>query len=669
MRIRSYLAILVLSCLLGAYMLEQVLNYHFEHVQASASKHTKSLLWAKDLERIDNSASQYLVTTDLVVASGNTYLIFGAKNMGDYLTAELAKLQSQSPFVSINNKIENAIININEINGYLDIIGRTPEDDLPMQLRDLLAVYDPASLALFQNLEFISKEVTASIQKDAKYLEQEKALMEQVGWIARIIFLLLIIALWWWANRKICKPLNGLIASSHKALKGSDFQSTNNAPSEIIELSNDFKLLTQTLFHQASHDPLTELHNRRVFERNLSDIIDDQKHSYFLCFIDLDYFKTINDTCGHAAGDEILVSVARILKENVRPQDTVARLGGDEFAILLKDYSVSSALLVANSIKDSIRDLTYHWEDETFQLSASIGLAPKLSESTTTNLLNSADIACSLSKNAGRNTVHLYDASNQSSAEKQQEMLSVHQINNAINNDLFILYKQDIVPLQQQKSGKHFEILLRMLDSNDNIVSPANFFPIAERYKLSSKIDRWVLNAVCEHFEKHINQVDNMDTVSINLSGHSLTDNDLEKFIIDKIKHSRLPPAKICFEITETAAITNTKRARDFIHNINNLGCKFALDDFGSGHSSYAHIKEFPTNKIKIDGTFIANMMGNPLDYTAVKSICEIAKTAGQEVIAEFVEEADVVEALTKLGVDYAQGYYFSKPEPLAPTS
>jgi diguanylate cyclase (GGDEF)-like protein len=646
-------------------MLEQVLNYHFEHVQSSADKQTKSLLWEKDLERIENSVSQFLVSTDLVVASGNTYLILGAKNMGYYLTTELSKVKQENPFPKLNTKIKTSVININKINGYLDTVGNTPADELAMRLRELLTEYDPVSLAVYQDIQFILQETKKLIKQDGLYLQEEKIFMSSVGWAARGIFLLLVIALWWWANRKICKPLNGLIYSSHKALEGNDFKATDNAPTEIIELSNDFKLLTQSLSHQASHDPLTELHNRRSFERNLNNIINDQENIYFLCFIDLDYFKTINDTCGHAAGDEILVSVARILKNNVREFDTVARLGGDEFAILLKKCPVNRALKVANNIKENIRDLTYHWEGETFQLSASIGVAPKIAGSTATNLLNSADIACSLAKNAGRNTVHLFDISNENSAEKRQDMLSVHQINNAINNDLFILYRQNIVPLQKQKMGKHFEILLRMIDNHGNIVSPVSFFPIAERYQLSSKIDRWVLNAVYEYFDLHNDQIDTIDTVSINLSGHSLTDNDLEKFIIDKISESKLPPEKVCFEITETAAITNTKRARLFMNNIKSLGCKFALDDFGSGHSSYAYIKEFPTDKIKIDGTFIMNMMDNPLDYTAVKSICEIAKASGQEVIAEFVEEPNVIEALTKLGVDHAQGYYFSKPEPL----
>lgn len=665
MRIRNYLAILVLACLLGAHILEQILGYHFNHVQQLIEKNTKSLLWAKDLVRIENSMSQFLVSTDLVVASGNTYLIHGTKNMGHHLTIEISKMEIDNPFKSINTEIKRLTININKIIGYLDIIGNIPEDQLTARLRDLLSEYDPTSLALFQDIQFALEETNKLIEEDSIFLKKEKYLMKKTVWIARGIFLLLIFFLWLWANRKICRPLNGLINSSHQALAGNEFKAAKNAPTEIIELSNDFKTLTQTLFHQASHDPLTELQNRRAFERNLNKIINDKKNNYFLCFIDLDYFKTINDTCGHAAGDELLVSLSRILKNNVRAYDIVARLGGDEFAILIKNCRVGKALKIANTIRENINDLSYHWEGETFQLSASIGIAPKTTESTTTDLLNSADIACSLAKSSGRNIVHLFDINNENSFKKRQDMLSVHQINNAINNNLFVLYKQNIVPLQQQKVGQHFEILLRMLDSNNKIVNPASFLPIAERYQLSSKIDHWVINATYDYFVENNDQIKNIDTISINLSGHSLTDNELEKFIINKLTDSKLPPENICFEITETAAITNTKRACLFMNNLKALGCKFALDDFGSGHSSYAYIKALPIDKIKIDGTFIVNMLNNPIDYTTVKSICEIAKAAHQEIIAEFVEEENIIHALTELGVDYAQGYYFHKPEPL----
>lgn len=665
MRIKSYLALLVFACLLGAYTLEQVLVYYFNHVQTLAEKHNESRLWAKDLERIEISTSQFLISSDLVIGSGNSYLIFGAKNMGNYLTTELSNLYTQNHFQNLNNKIKRSILNINSINNILNIIGNISPNKLEQNLSRLLIEYDPISLALSQDIQFLTKETNSIIEQETLYLNDEKRFMTKVGWIARGTLFLLIIVIWWWANRKICRPLYELIYSSQRALAGNDFKATHNAPAEIIELSNDFKHLTQTLSHQASHDPLTGLQNRRAFERNLTAVIADEEISHFLCFIDLDYFKTINDTCGHAAGDKILVSVARILKESIRYNDIVARLGGDEFAILIKDCPVGKAIQIANTIRDNIHKLSYFWEGETFQLSASIGIAPKMVRSTTTDLLHSADVACGFAKSAGRNTVRLFDISYDDSAEKRQDTLSVHQINNAISNNLFILYKQDIVHLQQQSSGKYFEILLRMKNAHGDIVSPASFIPTAERYHLTSKIDCWVVNAVCEYFIMHKSQLADIDKISINLSGHSLADKELEKFIIEKLASGQLPAEKIYFEIKETEAIINGNRTRLFMDKIKALGCKFALDDFGSGHSSYENTKEFPTDKIKIDGSLVCNMMENPLDFSTVKSICEISKAENQEVVAKYVEDKKVMQALTKLGVDYGQGYYFSKPEPL----
>ena len=668
MRIRSYLAILVLACLLGAYMLEQVLGYRFNHVQILASKHTQSLLRAKDFERIENSTSQFLVSTDLVIASGNTYLIFGAKNMGNYISTELSKIQGVNLSAELNAEIQKTIINIKKINKQLDTIGSTPEKELIIHLRQLLPNYDSISLSLVKSIQFMMSETKNTILQDTIALQKEKSFVVIAAWVSRGFFFLFIIAVWWWANRKICNPLNGLIVSSHKALAGDDFQKVDNAPIEITALSNDFKLLTQTLSHQASHDPLTELYNRRAFERHLNEVMGNSEvndQNWFLCFIDLDYFKTINDTCGHAVGDQVLVRVAHILKQNVRNYDTVARLGGDEFAILINRCTEQKALEIANKIKQAINLLTYHWEGENFNLSASIGVAPKACENTVTELLNSADMACALAKNSGRNAVYLFDGNQQMCSDTKQQLISVHHLNNALNNNLFVLYKQDIVPLQHQKIGKSFEILLRMLGNDGQMISPAYFLPVAERYLLTSKIDRWVINAVCEHYESYGDQLESIETIAINLSGYSLTDNELETFIIEKLTNCVIPADKICFEITETAAIKNIKRAQLFMENIKALGCQFALDDFGSGHSSYAYIKQLPTDKIKIDGAIVANMMSNPIDFTAVKSICEIGKAAKQDIIAEFVEDFSLVEALTKLGVDYAQGYYFAKPEPL----
>jgi len=549
MRIKSYLAMLVFACLLGAYALEQVLSHYFNHVQTLADKHSESRLWAKDLERIEISTSQFLVSSDLVIGSGNSYLIFGTKNIGNYLTTELSNLYTQNHFQDLNHKIENSILNINRIKTILNKVGKTSPNKLEQTLSDLLSKYDPVSLALSQDIQFLTEKTNNIIEEETLFLEKEKRFMAKVGWFARGTFFLIIVVLWWWANRRICKPLNELISSSRRTLAGDDFKATYDAPTEIIELSNDFKQLTLSLFHQASHDPLTGLQNRRAFERSLTDVIADEDIHHFLCFIDLDYFKTINDTCGHSAGDEVLISVARILKESVRYKDIVARLGGDEFAILIKECPIGKAIEIANNIKNNIHELSYSSEERTYQLSASIGLAPKMLGSTTTDLLHSADVACGFAKSAGRNTVRLFDISHDDSAEKRHDILSVHQINNAISNNLFILYKQDIVALQQEDSGKHFEILLRMKNSHGKIVKPASFLPTAERYHLTSKIDCWVINAVSEHFLEHKSQLVGIDKITINLSEHSLTDNKLEKFIIEKLSNGHLPSEKYALRL------------------------------------------------------------------------------------------------------------------------
>ncbi|MEP0356182.1 EAL domain-containing protein [Paraglaciecola sp.] len=665
MRIRSYLALLVFACLLGAYTMEQVLAYRFTSVQILAEKHNESLLWAKDLQRIENTASQYLISSDLVIGSGNTYLIFGAKNIGDSLANELAIIEASNQFPSLKPKIQEAQSSVSNINKILDTIADIPSNKLEQSLSKLLIEYDPVSLKLSRNIQILSKETSTFIQQESLFLSEQKQGMKQISWITRLVFFLLIIILWWWANYRICKPLNGLVKSSNGVLSGHRFDAPDKAPKEIIELSNDFKHLTENLFHQASHDPLTELKNRRAFEFNLNRIIEDREYCYFLCFVDLDYFKTINDTCGHAAGDDILIKVASILNNSVSQKDIAARLGGDEFAILIKDSSINNALETAHKIREGIHSLTYHHDGDTLHLSASIGIAQKQNNTTTTELLHSADVACSLAKSEGRNTVHVYDKSDEKGTIEQIDILPIHQVNNALDNNHFVLYKQDIIALQSDSTGQYFEILLRMKSTDGKIISPAKFFPTIERYRLSSRVDIWVINAVFQHFFTHQEHLQNVYKVSINISGHSMNDGELERFLVDKIENGHIPPEKLNFEITETVAITNMKHARSFIDKVNSLGCSFALNDFGSGHSSFTNLKELPTQTLKINGSIISNMMDNSLDYIAVKSICDLAKAANQDVIAKYVEDEATKDALQQLGVNYAQGYYFSKPTEL----
>lgn len=665
MRIRSYLALLVLSCLIGAYTLEQVLGQYFIYVQEMVEKHNKNQLWAKDLERIEASTSQFLVSSDLVVGSGNTYLIFGAQNMGDYLTTELSVLKVENSFADLNQSIDSAIAQTNKIKAILDVVGNIPAKKLKLTLGDLLAQYDPVSLLLSQNIMFLVKATNSKVVQEALHIQHEKRIIANVAWLARAIFFILIIALWWWANKKICSPLNELIYSSHRALAGEGFRATTKAPAEIIELSNDFKHITEILFHQASHDPLTELQNRRAFERCLNEIMPDNSVNYFLCFIDLDYFKTINDTCGHAAGDDILTQVARALKENIRYKDTVCRLGGDEFAVLIADCSTEKALEITNTFKKEIQNITYYRDNESFKLSASIGIAPKMENYTISDFLHSADVACASAKTAGRNTVRIFDITSVEPPKSAINMVSVHQINQAVDDDLFILFKQNITALAQPKHGQYIEILLRMKNAHGGFITPENFLPTAERYKLSSEIDRWVITNVYQYFCHNIAKLAHIDIIAINLSSQALLDHDFELFIVDLLQSGVIPAHKICFEINETDAITHIKPIRSLIKNLSALGCEFALDDVGAGQYSYAYMKEFANHKIKISGTLINQIQENKQSYNTVYSICENAKSAHQQVIAKSVEDANLVAILERLGVDYIQGFYTSYPEQL----
>ncbi|MEH6595364.1 MAG: EAL domain-containing protein [Colwellia polaris] len=665
MRIRSYLALLVCACLLGAYALEQVLTQYFVHVQTMADKYNKNLLWAKDLERIEISTSQFLVSSDLVVGSGNTYLIFGAKNIGDYLTSELSTLHAQHHFPSLNDKISHTITQTTTINSILDAVGQIPPSALKTDLRNLLDEYDPVSLRLSNNIMFLTKEVKNIISQQGLALEQEKQFQAQVVWLSRTVFFLFIIVLWWWANRRICRPLDQLINSSHKALAGEGFNPTINAPTEIIKLSNDFKDITESLFYQASHDPLTELQNRRAFERCLTEALPDNKANYFLCFIDLDYFKTINDSCGHAAGDDILIKVANILKNNIRYKDTVARLGGDEFAILLKDLNVEKAMSIANKVKSQIHRLSYTLENEVFYLSASIGIAQKTTQTTISELLHCADVACAAAKNAGRNIVKIYDINFVLEQTDTPDTISVHQINQALENDLFLLFKQEIMPLKSMNSGKYFEVLLMMKNAAGKIVQHTHFTAIADRYQLSIDIDRWLINKTYQYFTSNYAELTTVKTIAIKLSSQALLNEDFEGFIVQLLKNGAIPADKFCFEVQESDAIAHLKRARIFMTNLRASGCEFALNEVGKGHYSCVYMNEFPVNIIKISSALIKKLPNNNKAYNTVTSICANATLANQRVVAKSVDDENMVNLLNELGVDFVQGNYSAYPEEL----
>jgi diguanylate cyclase (GGDEF)-like protein/PAS domain S-box-containing protein len=425
--------------------------------------------------------------------------------------------------------------------------------------------------------------------------------------------------------------------------------------------------LNEKLSYQATHDALTGLYNRIEFEKRIEKFIssktDDQEHA--VCFIDLDQFKIVNDTCGHAAGDELLRQLSSIIVKKVRQNDILARLGGDEFGILFEHCSLENAYRVTSSLLEKIKNFQFSWEGRTFKLGASIGLvAIDETMNTMTDLLKAADSACYMAKDLGRNRIHIYHADDSDMVQRQGEMQWVTKINNALDENLYCLFAQVIAPVSDNVN-QHYEILVRMLDENNNYIPPGAFLPAAERYNLISKIDRWVISNTFEYISKNSQFQKQINFVSINLSGQSLTEDDFLEYVVNGLKESTIDTSKICFEITETAAISNLNRAIDFMTTLKELGCKFALDDFGSGLSSFGYLKNLPVDYLKIDGMFVKDILHDAIDHAMVKSINEIGHVMGMKTIAEFVENDEIRTKLEELKVDYVQGYGIGKPLPM----
>lgn len=431
------------------------------------------------------------------------------------------------------------------------------------------------------------------------------------------------------------------------------------------DVTHEFEL-SERLSYQATHDTLTGLINRHEFERRAERLLstipqDTQEHA--LCFLDLDQFKVINDTCGHPAGDELLRQIGRVLQAAVRHRDTLGRLGGDEFGVLMEHCTLKQAYRVAMAIKQAIHDYQFYWEGQSFRLGASIGLVGISEESKSlTELLKQADAACYMAKDLGRNRIHVFHLEDTELAMRHGEMQWVARIHQALEQDQFCFYAQPILAFDSM-IARHYELLLRMLDKQGNAIPPGAFLPAAERYDLMGSLDRWVIKNAFSLLATHADFLRQTDFVSINLSGQSLTNDDFLDFIIEQLQASGIAPYKICFEITETTAISNLTAAKEFISTLRNLGCRFALDDFGSGLSSFGYLKNLPLDYLKIDGMFVKDIVDDPIDHAMVKSINEIGQLMGMKTIAEFVENDEIKGMLKVIGIDYAQGLGIGKPQ------
>ena len=427
--------------------------------------------------------------------------------------------------------------------------------------------------------------------------------------------------------------------------------------------------MAQQVSWQATHDPLTGLANRREFESRLAELVESghQGLRHVLLYVDLDQFKLVNDTCGHVAGDELLRQLATLLHAKVRENDMVARLGGDEFGVLLDHCSVERGREVAETLRQLVTDFRFVWEDKAFEVGASIGMV-EISQATdsVTSILSAADAACYVAKDQGRNRVWVHQPDDAEVILRHGEMQWVSRIARAFEEDRFRLHFQNIRAIKATRDAPAYcEILLRMVDESGLLIPPMAFIPAAERYNLMPAIDRWVVRSMFQWIAGQSSAEQEGRLFAINLSGQSLGDDKFADFVAEQFQQTGIAPQRVCFEITETAAIANLSRAMRFMSALKDMGCRFSLDDFGSGMSSFAYLKNLPVDSIKIDGAFVRDIANDKVDFAMVEAINRIGQVMGIQTVAEFVEDDAILAKLKALGVDYAQGYGIHKPEPL----
>ena len=431
--------------------------------------------------------------------------------------------------------------------------------------------------------------------------------------------------------------------------------------------------MAHQLSWQASHDALTKLPNRSEFSQYLKRAVNAAKienQCHVLGYLDLDYFKIVNDTCGHSAGDELLHQVTTLLQTKIRKADILSRLGGDEFGLLLYQCPLEKALQLTHTLCKTLQEFRFVWQqDHVFSIGASIGLVVVDANSPNPDtLMIQADTACYAAKNRGRSRVYVYRPDDQ---ELAQQSASIHwflQLSQALEQNQFQLYLQKIAPLNSETTATaHYEVLLRLVDGQGKNFPPMAFIPPAERYGMMPKIDRWVISNVFSRLAADLRRLPstlNLSLHTINLSGASVNDDEFLDFLKDQLSIYPIPAKFLCFEITETVAISNLNSATRLINNLREMGCRFALDDFGSGMSSLGYLKNLPVDYLKIDGSFITDIVNDPVNCAMVEAVNHMGHAMGLETIAEYVANATILEKVKSLGVDYAQGYEVAEPKP-----
>jgi diguanylate cyclase (GGDEF)-like protein/PAS domain S-box-containing protein len=478
-------------------------------------------------------------------------------------------------------------------------------------------------------------------------------------------------------RRAVLVPVNGVIERSVEISVTPLKSEGNEFPLGLVVVMHDtseLRGLTRQMTYQASHDALTGLVNRREFERRLREAMDaaqtgDVMHA--LCYLDLDRFKVVNDTCGHTAGDNMLREVATIIKEAVRDSDTAGRIGGDEFALLLVGCPLEKARQIADDVVRAVDDYRFVWKDKIFNIGVSIGLVEiGRGGGSIEDIMNSADSACYVAKKQGGVHVHVYSAREEANARHSGEIHWLQRLQSALRDNKFELYYQPIVHAQiGGESGPAIEVFVRMEPEGDEpSAPPGEFIRAAERYRLMPHVDRWVVQAVLSALGRGGLKIPAGRSVAINISGQTLGDSEFLEFVVDCFDHTGASPREICFEVTEGAVVANLDHVRRFIAVLHGMGCEFALDDFGSGLSSLSTLKTLPMDYLKIDGSFISNLAVDTVNQAMVGAMIELSRSLKFRIVAEQVEDQLSLDTVREMGIDFAQGFVIARPQPLSVT-
>lgn len=470
-----------------------------------------------------------------------------------------------------------------------------------------------------------------------------------------------LVGLLFWLGYRITLNTDELASTSEKNRQLGEQLSAYN-----LSLETEVSKRTSQLQKMATQDTLTGLMNRHAFERTLGEIMRSAKEEFaehVLCYVDLDQFKIVNDTCGHVAGDELLRQLALVLRRGVRNEDVVARLGGDEFGIIYKHASTAEAETMAARLLQHIGEFRFFWEGKTFRVGASIGMvAIRKDCCTLATILSRADSACYAAKDHGRNRIHIAKDDDMVIRQRHEQMQWVGRIEKALEEERLSLFVQPIVDLSNPTAVQHYEVLMRMRSRDNTLILPMAFIPAAERYGKMVDLDRWVIEKLFSSYYDVRHQLRQKVRFNLNLSGTSLNDEAMAGFIQECFERFHVPYEAITFEVTETAAIANIRRAQEFIEHFRSLGCRFALDDFGCGLSSFAYLQNLPVDYLKIDGSFVIDIDTNEINRAMVDAINKIGHVMGIKTVCEFVENEKIVLTLRDIGVDYAQGYHVGKP-------